>query len=705
MDKLKYLFLTLLSIGTLTAADVDLKKADALLSKSVVDVIYKLQYDERGDAPNALGLYCGACNDLHDSDLEGLLENNMDLELSGFLVAPDKVLVPDVLIEERGVEGIFVQLGKERTPAKIIAVYPNEGMLLLQLAKTLEQGNVIKFSAVPEKGQLYAYSRIRELGQWIARLRSFSRQRNQQLWNRSRIAGDMPGASLIIDGSGKVVAVLGNNNELVNLDRWQTPYTQWKAISYNDFCTMKKRLQDHLEKSVFVATLYLKDMKLSNRERLGNSQIVRETNTVVYKLPDGRIFMPILLAPTQNGRLEKVIVHFPQGDVEASVVQVLKDFGGYIIQLKKPVKFPPVAPGIEPMQNKLGMQIWSVDLTIYNKKLDVIINSNALGAMAEGYMQKQYGARIKDKYSDDMLFTLSGKLLGIQLGVRAWNYERKPLFLSAAELMAMLNDPKQTLPITQMSNPIDSVADLGIEYQGLNADLARSGNLEKLTRWGREGLLISYVYPGSTADKLGLKANDVLLKLIVPGSGKPTALTGNDFANRQAQQFPWQQLDKIPEMYYSEIPEPWNGIKNKLNQRLSTIGIGKDVELIAICGGKLVRKRFKIEAAPTYFEIAPRYRSTVFGLEVRDMTFEVRRYFRMQKNTPGVIIYNVFAGSSASTAGLKPFEIITAVNDKPVFSAEDFRKAVTGAEELRLAVRRLASDRVVTVKPKLGPRR
>ena len=190
MDKLKYLFLTLLSIGTLTAADVDLKKADALLSKSVVDVIYKLQYDERGDAPNALGLYCGACNDLHDSDLEGLLENNMDLELSGFLVAPDKVLVPDVLIEERGVEGIFVQLGKERTPAKIIAVYPNEGMLLLQLAKTLEQGNVIKFSAVPEKGQLYAYSRIRELGQWIARLRSFSRQRNQQLWNRSRIAGD-----------------------------------------------------------------------------------------------------------------------------------------------------------------------------------------------------------------------------------------------------------------------------------------------------------------------------------------------------------------------------------------------------------------------------------------------------------------------------------------------------------------------------------
>ena len=77
----------------------------------------------------------------------------------------------------------------------------------------------------------------------------------------------------------------------------------------------------------------------------------------------------------------------------------------------------------------------------------------------------------------------------------------------------------------------------------------------------------------------------------------------------------------------------------------------------------------------------------------------------MDKSTPGVIISNVSAGSSASTAGLKPYEIITAVNDKPVHNAEEFRKAVEGAAELRLSVRRLATDRVVTVKPKIGPRR
>jgi S1-C subfamily serine protease len=229
--------------------------------------------------------------------------------------------------------------------------------------------------------------------------------------------------------------------------------------------------------------------------------------------------------------------------------------------------------------------------------------------------------------------------------------------------------------------------------------------LEAITRNGRDGLLISYVYAGSTAEKIGLKPGDVLLKLMIPDMGKMLRLERDRFAVHQAQQFPWQQLDRIPEMYYGEIPEPWNSVKNALNNYLTAIGIGQKVELIVFSNGNVSRKEFVIAAAPVYYEIAPVYSSKSFGLEVRNMTYEVRRYFRMNEKTPGVIISNVFAGSSASTAGLKPFEIITAVNDKPVHTVEEFRKALEGVSELRLSVRRLASNRVVTVKAKVGPRR
>ena len=74
-------------------------------------------------------------------------------------------------------------------------------------------------------------------------------------------------------------------------------------------------------------------------------------------------------------------------------------------------------------------------------------------------------------------------------------------------------------------------------------------------------------------------------------------------------------------------------------------------------------------------------------------------------DTPGVIVSEVFAGRPASVAGLRPFEIVTAVDDQVINNVEDFKKAIAGKSEVRLSVRRLAANRVVTVKPAMGPRR
>ena len=84
-------------------------------------------------------------------------------------------------------------------------------------------------------------------------------------------------------------------------------------------------------------------------------------------------------------------------------------------------------------------------------------------------------------------------------------------------------------------------------------------------------------------------------------------------------------------------------------------------------------------------------------LSVRDMTFEVRRFFKFDEKAPGVVIAKVKPGSPAAVAGLKPFELVTEVNGENVVDAKDFASKIKGRQDLVFAVRRLAQTRMVKI--------
>ncbi len=112
---------------------------------------------------------------------------------------------------------------------------------------------------------------------------------------------------------------------------------------------------------------------------------------------------------------------------------------------------------------------------------------------------------------------------------------------------------------------------------------------------------------------------------------------------------------------------------------------------------------FAVTESPAYFDSAPRFKSKPLGLTARNLTYEVRRYFQKKDDEPGVILSNIEAGSKASVAGLKPYEIITAVNEKPVKDVKEFEAAVTsGGDELRLNVLRMIKTRIVKISLKGG---
>ena len=91
-------------------------------------------------------------------------------------------------------------------------------------------------------------------------------------------------------------------------------------------------------------------------------------------------------------------------------------------------------------------------------------------------------------------------------------------------------------------------------------------------------------------------------------------------------------------------------------------------------------------------------KSKAVGVTVREMTYEVRRYFQKKPDDPGVIVSAVEPGSKAGVGGVRPYEIVTHVNGKPVKGVKDFEKLVKEQAELRLAVLRMTKGRLVKLR-------
>ena len=104
-----------------------------------------------------------------------------------------------------------------------------------------------------------------------------------------------------------------------------------------------------------------------------------------------------------------------------------------------------------------------------------------------------------------------------------------------------------------------------------------------------------------------------------------------------------------------------------------------------------------LESAPPHYKNAPKARNRTLGILVRDMTFEVRSFFKFDDNAPGVVIAKIKPGSPAAVAGLKVYELITEVNGEKVTGAKDFAAKIKDKKDLVFAVRRLSQTRMVKI--------
>ena len=171
-------------------------------------------------------------------------------------------------------------------------------------------------------------------------------------------------------------------------------------------------------------------------------------------------------------------------------------------------------------------------------------------------------------------------------------------------------------------------------------------------------------------------------------------ITPHGFADRA---FPWERLEEVPEQIYERIPRPWPPVENQLTRTLTDLGFGTRFTAEFFDNGRVFHREFVVEQSPPHFDAAPKFKAEGLGLTVRDLTYEVRRYFQRADDEPGVVISRIEPGSRASVAGLKPFEVITHVNDQPVPDVKGFQKLLGAGGDVRLGVRRMSKGRIVRI--------
>jgi len=117
---------------------------------------------------------------------------------------------------------------------------------------------------------------------------------------------------------------------------------------------------------------------------------------------------------------------------------------------------------------------------------------------------------------------------------------------------------------------------------------------------------------------------------------------------------------------------------------LTEIGAKKKVTFDVLRGKEKSRITLALEDAPTDYETAERYKDDALGLTVKELTYEVRHFQKLEPGMTGVTVAKVESGSKSDVAKLFPLSIIIKVNDVAVKDIAHFRQLAASTKGLTL---------------------
>ncbi len=239
----------------------------------------------------------------------------------------------------------------------------------------------------------------------------------------------------------------------------------------------------------------------------------------------------------------------------------------------------------------------------------------------------QTDASINPGNSGGPLFSMDGKVIGINTAIVAHG--------QGIGFAIPINMAKNILAELKTKGKVTR-GWLGISVQDITEDIAKN-----LNHKDKSGALVSDVFKGDPADRVGIKIGDIIKEI----NGKSIKDT------------------------------------RELLLAIAALHVGEKMTVKALREGK----EMLFEVVVSERKDRPELVSTIggkgyFGLAVQEISPEVARQFGIGKND-GVIVTDVAGGSPADDVGIQAQDIIAQVNKLKISSIKDYNKEMSKASE------------------------
>ena len=677
-------------------------------------VRFRLKMQPDGSKPSVSSNYrCPACGSSSSHVSSDFIERNIPCVVEGFVVAPNKVLVQDLGLRPQWVAGIeVVSADGSAVPATPRLRYPDENAVLLETDSPLPGAKPLVFDGAATNGP----SLFHFVDDFDCREQAGLRDVNYGFRHHPADGADWCSATpntLVVDASNRAVSVQMKPDRRLE-DVVPPPPGMWRSEPADARETRVAALEKRLETSFLPVYLHIDEEK--KRESFGrvmfdygsgdSSRLTGDVDSIGLALPDGELLVPLNLGSSKVAALDKMEATLPDGKkVPLEFVGAFSEYGMFLLRFaegRTPDGVSAAGISTASAESLFGRTAYSARPKNRNGRTWLTLAPRTI----RRFERVRGGAVAPSAASDDegSFFVLdSGEILAVgahaRMGGERWNSRTTvPGAVLAKLLSARDFDPEFAV---RKGKARIRVAWIGVETQPMTKELAREKRAQGfLSDETGSGSLVSKVYPGTPAEKAGVKEGDVLLWVRKASGERRERLETRDSGGLGVDmsalfdRMPFSLLDRLG------APTPWPQVEGGVNEMFTKLGIGTKVVLAWVSGGEKREAGLVLEQAPVHYRTAKRIRNRTLGLVAADLTFEVRAYLKMGEDAPGVVITKMQEGSPAAVAGLRPFEVITSVNGEDVPSSRRFAEMIKGKKELTFSVRRLDATRIVRMRIK-----
>lgn len=670
---------------------------EAAHNNRLVTVKYKFKPGKTGYKPNGAGFLCRICGKPHRLNTEKLIQENNSFSVPGIALDNKTVISQNLLVPEDNIAAIsIVNANGNTVPTTINAFFPQENAVCFSTEESIDNTiEPLSFQDAEEEDSLFSMFSGLEQGKRISGITPFATAGAVKMNDTPEYLIPAPPLSLIVKENGEATGITVNGNiKVTSLEKWRNDPAAWNTIPIQQYRNNIRNITAILRENTVPVRIKLTPLpKTSSVNNRWDDRENDEIKTFAIMLESGELFVPQMMSIADSNRIQEFWINHNGDTVKAEYVGSLKKYGAIIIKPEIPLHGKGIQFNLQKPELAEDQLLYAVITYPLDNRMEFqIMPTRKNGTVSRNDLIYPTFAPEEEQ---ELVFSPDGKIYFTALNLREKNDPTSYFNIAADELTPQLNQFNPDY--APKDEELFAIGWLGVQYQTLDDELAYALGLSHLTDNGDKGLIVTAILPDSPAEKAGISSGDVLLRIVPDANPTPVELASHDFYTYNFG-FPWEYYDQIPENYYDEIPIPWPDYNDKLNKILSAYGIGSGYTLTYIRNNECHDVHMTIEAAPESFYNTPRVASDTLGLTAANLTGEVRNYLKMAEDDPGVVVARVKSGSKTAVAGVKPYEIITKIDDIPVYSIDDMNELCQNKNHVKFEVKRLNISRIVSVK-------